>query len=112
MQTIEVSFLNRRKEKITADAVSFTDAPGWVTVKADGAVVEMIPSGIIKRLKFLTKATIRPTETETNPSEETRDRLNPQVLHLPSRREIAQQQQRHLYTPLISARSAAERQAA
>ena len=105
MQTIEVSFLNRRKEKITADAVSFTDAPGWVTVKADGAVVEMIPSGIIKRLKFLTKATIKPTETD--PSEETRDGLSPHVLHLPSRREIAQQQQRHLYTPLIRARAAA-----
>ncbi len=110
MQTIEVSFLNRRKEKITADAISFTDAPGWVTMKADGSVVEMIPSGTIKRLKFLTKATSKPTEAQ--PPEETRDTFPPQLLRLPSRREITQQQQRHLYTPLIRERAAAERQVA
>lgn len=111
MQTIEVSFLNRRKEKITADAISFTDAPGWVTVKAEGAVVEMIPSGIIKRLKFLTKATINPTEAAPEPELEPHDSLHPQLLRLPTRREVIQQQ-RHLYTPLIRERSAAERQAA
>ena len=104
MQTIEVSFINRRKEKITADAISLTDAPGWLVVKNEGAVTEMIPSTIIKRLRFLTKATLRLAGGE-EPSLDQQEAMQPRVLRLPTRREIAQQSARHLFSPLLGQRA-------
>ena len=102
MQTIEVSYVNnRRKEKINADVVSFTDAPGWVVVKTDGAVTEMLPANAIKRLKFLTKATLRLADDE--PSADHLAAMQPQLLRLPTRQEALQRQ--HIYTPLLNKRS-------
>ncbi len=104
MQTIEVSFINRRKEKITADTISLTDAPGWLVVKNEGAVTEMIPSAIIKRLRFLTKATLRLADAE-EPAIDAQEATQPKLLRLPTRREIAQHPPRHLFSPLLSQRA-------
>lgn len=97
MQTIEVSFVNRRKEKITADAISFTDAPGWLVVKTNGVVAEMIPATIVKRLKFL------PTDTlelvAPAPVVEQMTAVPPPLLRLPTRRELLGA--RHVYSPLL-----------
>ena len=49
MKTIEISFANRRKEKIAAETISLTDAPGWVVLRTAGNIVEMISAGVIKR---------------------------------------------------------------
>ena len=98
MQTIEVSFVNRRKEKITADAINFTDAPGWLVIKIDGVVVEMISASIVKRLKFL------PTDTlelvAPAPVVERMTAAQPSLLRLPTRRELLGQ--RHVYSPLLA----------
>ena len=53
MKTPEILFTNRRKEKLTAEAFSLTEAPGWGILKMGGAVAEMIPASVIRRIKLL-----------------------------------------------------------
>ena len=62
MKTLEILFTNRRKEKLTAETVSLTEAPGWVILKTGGAVAEMIPASVIRRIRFLATPA---DETET-----------------------------------------------
>ncbi len=98
MQTIEVSFVNRRKEKITADAVSVTDAPGWLVIKSDGVVVEMISATVVKRLKFFPTAPLELVASA--PVVEQMTTAQPALLRLPTRRELMGP--RHVYSPLLA----------
>ncbi len=99
MQTIEVSYINRRKEKITADTISFTESPGWLAIKIDGVVTEMISASIVKRLKFFPTDTLELVVPE--PVQESRaTSAQPSLLRLPTRREIMGP--RHVYSPLLS----------
>ena len=105
MKTIEVSFVNRRKEKIAAETISLTDAPGWVVLKTDGDVVEMISASVIKRLKIV-PANMHPTaalELEAPVLIAHHHAANhPQLLSLPSRRAF---EQNHHHTPLLRQRA-------
>ena len=65
MKTLEILFTNRRKEKVTAESVSLTEVPGWVILKSGGAVAEMIPASVIRRIRFLAA---RGEDTEANAS--------------------------------------------
>ena len=56
MKTLEILFHNRRKEKLTADTISLTEAPGWVVLKTDGGVAEMIPASVVKRIRIVPAA--------------------------------------------------------
>ncbi len=98
MQTIEVSFVNRRKEKITADAINFTDAPGWLVIKIGGAVAEMIPATVVKRLKFLPTDTLELVAPAPVVAQTTA--VTPPLLRLPTRRELMGA--RHVYSPLLT----------
>ena len=53
MQTLEIFFTNRRKEKLAVDTISLTEAPGWVVLKTDGRVAEMISASVVKRIRFV-----------------------------------------------------------
>ena len=52
MQTLEILFTNRRKEKLAVDTISLTEAPGWVILKTGGGA-EMISASVIKRIRFV-----------------------------------------------------------
>ena len=98
MQTIEVSFVNRRKEKITADAINFTDAPGWLVIKVGGTVAEMIPATVVKRLKFLPTDTVELVAPAPTPAPQVP--VTTPLLRLPTRRELMGA--RHVYSPLLT----------
>ena len=53
MKTLEILFNNRRKEKLAADTISLTEAPGWVVLKTDGVVAEIIPASAVKRIRIV-----------------------------------------------------------
>ena len=50
---MEILFTNRRKERHSADMVTISEVPGWVILKNDGVVAEMISASVIKRIRFL-----------------------------------------------------------
>lgn len=104
MKTIEVSFANRRKEKITAEAISLTDVPGWVVLTAPGGVVEMISASVIKRLKVIADDALPAGPLELHACARAEDRMSasqPQLLSLPSRRSL---EQPHHFSPLLRQR--------
>ena len=53
MKTLEILFINRRKEKLTADTISLTEAPGWVILKTEGVVAEVISASVVKRIRVV-----------------------------------------------------------
>ena len=69
MKTLEILFHNRRKEKLTADSISLTEAPGWVVLKTDGGVAEMIPASVVKRIRIIPAAVEKPAAPAPAPVE-------------------------------------------
>ena len=106
MKTLEILFTNRRKEKVTTETISLTEAPGWVILKTGGTVAEMIPAGVIKRIKFLaargedTEATSAAPVASASPAHATPPSMPDHFLKLPMRPSYAQARR----TPLVPSR--------